>query len=58
MTCVEQSVSIFTVKSVKLIGVRQMQTADLQTRTWVSQTSVSYRSIGIGIGIYSIYSYR
>ena len=41
-------------------GVRQMQTTDLQTRAWVSQTSASYRYIGIGIdiGIYSIYSYR
>ena len=49
------------------VGVRQMQTADLQTRAWVnqtrtsvSQTSASYRyiGVGIGIGIYSIYSYR
>ena len=48
--------------------MRHLQTADLQTRAWVSQTSASYRyryiGIGIGIGIdrgigiYSIYSYR
>ena len=52
-----------------MVGVRQMQTADLQTRAWVSQTRTSvsqtsatyryrYTVIGIGIGIYSIYSYR
>ena len=55
-------------KDVPQLGVRQMQTADLQTRAWVSQTrtsvsqtSASYRyryiGIGIGIGIYSIYPY-
>ena len=41
-------------------GVRHLQTADLQTRAWVSQTRTSvsqtsasyrYRYIGIGIGI-------
>ena len=46
-------------------GVRQMQTADLQTRAWVSQTRTSvsqtsasyrYRYIGIGIGIFNNYS--
>ena len=63
------------VDSLKVSGVRHLQTADLQTRAWVSQTrtfvsqtsaSYRYRYIGIGIGIgidrgigiYSIYSYR
>ena len=43
-------------------GVRQLQTADLQTRAWVnqtrtsvSQTSASYRYRYIGIGIYIVY---
>ena len=49
LTLFVKKVSFFIEKKLFVIGVRQMQTADLQTRAWVSQarTSVSQTSASV-----------